>query len=79
MSGLLTSILRKDDVVFSDELNHASLIDGMRLSGARKIIYRHLDLNDLETALRTRSELRRPQIRRHRNRLQHGRRHRQYR
>ena len=51
--GLLTSILRKDDVVFSDELNHASLIDGMRLSGARKIIYRHLDLNDLERALRT--------------------------
>jgi 8-amino-7-oxononanoate synthase len=50
--GLLTSILRKDDVVFSDELNHASLIDGMRLSGARKVIYRHLDLNDLETALR---------------------------
>src|SRR3984957_9290370 len=51
--GLLTSVLRKDDIVFSDELNHASLIDGMRLSGARKIIYRHLDLNDLETALRT--------------------------
>jgi len=50
--GLLTSILRKDDIVFSDELNHASLIDGMRLSGARKVIYRHLDLNDLETALR---------------------------
>jgi 8-amino-7-oxononanoate synthase len=51
--GLLTSILGKDDIVFSDELNHASLIDGMRLSGAHKIIYRHLDLNDLETALRT--------------------------
>jgi 8-amino-7-oxononanoate synthase len=51
--GLLTSVLRKDDIVFSDELNHASLIDGMRLSGARKIIYRHLDLNDLETALLT--------------------------
>jgi 8-amino-7-oxononanoate synthase len=51
--GLLTSILGKNDIVFSDELNHASLIDGMRLSGARKIIYRHLDLNDLETALRS--------------------------
>jgi 8-amino-7-oxononanoate synthase len=50
--GLFTSILRKDDIVFSDELNHASLIDGMRLSGARKVIYRHLDLDDLETALR---------------------------
>ncbi|HEY2819845.1 MAG TPA: 8-amino-7-oxononanoate synthase [Candidatus Acidoferrum sp.] len=51
--GLLTSILRKDDVVFSDELNHASLIDGLRLSGARKSIYRHLDLNDLEMQLRS--------------------------
>jgi 8-amino-7-oxononanoate synthase len=50
--GLLTSVLRKDDVVFSDELNHASLIDGIRLSGARKAIYRHLDLNALETELR---------------------------
>src|SRR3984957_16539666 len=51
--GLLTSILQKDDVVFSDELNHASLIDGMRLSGVHKIIYRHLDLNELESTLRS--------------------------
>src|ERR1700761_2410324 len=51
--GLLTSILRTNDVVFSDELNHASLIDGMRLSGARKVIYRHLDLDELGRALRT--------------------------
>jgi 8-amino-7-oxononanoate synthase len=50
--GLLTSVLRKTDVVFSDELNHASLIDGIRLSGARKVIYPHLDLNPLEAALR---------------------------
>jgi 8-amino-7-oxononanoate synthase len=55
--GLLTSILRKGDVVFSDELNHASLIDGMRLSGTRKVIYRHLDLNDLESALRRASSV----------------------
>jgi 8-amino-7-oxononanoate synthase len=50
--GLLTSVLRKSDVVFSDELNHASLIDGIRLSGARKVIYAHLDLNALEAGLR---------------------------
>ena len=50
--GLLTALLKKDDLVFSDALNHASLIDGMRLSGARKIIYPHLDLNMLEEGLR---------------------------
>jgi 8-amino-7-oxononanoate synthase len=50
--GLLTALLKKDDLVFSDALNHASLIDGMRLSGARKIIYPHLDLNALEAELR---------------------------
>jgi 8-amino-7-oxononanoate synthase len=49
--GVLTSLLKKEDVVFSDALNHASLIDGMRLSGARKIIYPHLDLNVLESEL----------------------------
>lgn len=50
--GLLTALLKKDDLVFSDALNHASLIDGVRLSGARKIIYPHLDLNTLEAELR---------------------------
>lgn len=50
--GLLTALLKKDDLVFSDALNHASLIDSMRLSGARKIIYPHLDLNTLEAELR---------------------------
>ena len=49
--GLLTSLLRKGDLVFSDERNHASLIDGMRLSGARKLIIPHLDLRALEAAL----------------------------
>jgi 8-amino-7-oxononanoate synthase len=53
--GLLTSLLRKSDIVFSDELNHASLIDGIRLSGARKAIYSHLDLNVLEEGLRSRA------------------------
>jgi 8-amino-7-oxononanoate synthase len=50
--GLLASLVGKDDVIFSDERNHASLIDGMRLSGARKVIYPHLNLNALEDALR---------------------------
>jgi 8-amino-7-oxononanoate synthase len=50
--GLLSSLLAQNDVVFSDERNHASLIDGMRLSGARKVIYPHLNLDALEAALR---------------------------
>src|SRR4030095_9088332 len=50
--GLLSSLIGRRDLVFSDELNHASLIDGIRLSGARKEIYPHLDLHALERALR---------------------------
>ena len=50
--GLLSALVGRDDVVYSDVLNHASLIDGMRLSGARKVIYPHLDLGALEECLR---------------------------
>jgi 8-amino-7-oxononanoate synthase len=50
--GLLTSLADKTDVIFSDALNHASIIDGIRLSGARKTIYSHRDLNALESSLK---------------------------
>jgi len=50
--GLFGSVLRPGDVVFSDSANHASIIDGIRLSGARKIIFPHLDLNFLDEELR---------------------------
>jgi 8-amino-7-oxononanoate synthase len=50
--GLLSSILQPEDVVFSDAANHASLIDGIRLSHARRVIFPHLDLNYLEDVLR---------------------------
>ncbi len=49
--GLLSSILHDGDFVFSDALNHSSLIDGIRLSRACKIIYPHGDLRFLERAL----------------------------
>jgi len=49
--GLLSSLLRPGDVVFSDAANHASLIDGIRLSHARRIIVPHLDMDVLEHAL----------------------------
>ena len=51
--GLLTSLAGKHNIIFSDTLNHASIIDGVRLSGARKIIYPHLDVYALEALLRS--------------------------
>jgi len=53
-AGLLGAIAGRGDIVFSDALNHASLIDGIRLSGAEKVIYPHCDLSALESALRER-------------------------
>jgi 8-amino-7-oxononanoate synthase len=50
--GLLTAVIQPGDVVFSDSLNHASIIDALRLSGARKVIFPHLDLDSLERDLR---------------------------
>jgi 8-amino-7-oxononanoate synthase len=40
-SGVLSALINKGDIVFSDELNHASIIDGLRLSGAHVIIFPH--------------------------------------
>lgn len=54
--GLLSSILKPGDCVFSDARNHAIIIDGIRLSGAQKVIYPHCDLQFLEEALREHSD-----------------------
>src|SRR6202163_3026703 len=50
--GLLSAALGPEDVVFSDSANHASLIDGIRLTKCKRVIFPHLDLNALEAELR---------------------------
>jgi len=51
--GLFETLLGEEDAVISDELNHASIIDGIRLCKARRFRYRNNDMADLETQLRS--------------------------
>jgi glycine C-acetyltransferase len=50
--GLFETILGENDAVISDELNHASIIDGIRLCKAQRLRYRHNDMNNLEAKLK---------------------------
>lgn len=50
--GTLTALMNAEDVVFCDRLNHASLVDGCRLSGAKLRVYRHRELDRLERELK---------------------------
>lgn len=56
--GLFETILGEEDAVISDELNHASIIDGIRLCKARRMRYRNGDMDDLETQLKAAKDAR---------------------
>lgn len=49
--GVFETLMKDDDAIITDELNHASIIDGIRLAKARRFIYRHADMVDLEAKL----------------------------
>lgn len=51
-TGLFETILQEGDAIFSDELNHASIIDGVRLCKAERFRYKHSDMGDLEVKLK---------------------------
>ena len=57
--GLFETILGEQDAVISDELNHASIIDGIRLCKARRLRYRNRDMGDLEAQLQASGDARR--------------------
>lgn len=58
-AGIFESLLTKEDVIISDELNHASIIDGIRLSKAERKIFKHMDMADLEEQLKASKDFRR--------------------
>lgn len=51
-AGVIQAITSKGDLIISDELNHASIIDGVRLSRADKAIFKHSDMDDLKRVLK---------------------------
>ncbi|MFN2443767.1 MAG: glycine C-acetyltransferase [Thermoanaerobaculia bacterium] len=56
--GLFQATLQEEDGIFSDELNHASIIDGIRLARCRRLRYKHRDLSDLRRLFEENGEVR---------------------
>ncbi|EYC32794.1 hypothetical protein Y032_0002g1101 [Ancylostoma ceylanicum] len=56
--GIFEQLTNPDDLIISDELNHASIIDGIRLSKAKKLRYTHMDMGDLEQKLKDNQDAR---------------------
>lgn len=54
--GAISAVMKKGDAILSDELNHASIIDGCRLSGAKIIRVNHQDMEDLEAKAKAATE-----------------------
>ena len=50
--GVITTLIQKNDIILSDELNHASIIDSCKMSKGKTVVYKHNDLSDLENKLR---------------------------
>jgi len=57
-AGIFEVLMQEQDAIISDELNHASIIDGIRLSKARRLRYKHIDMSNLEEQLKTASDAR---------------------
>lgn len=56
-AGIIQAITTEDDLIISDELNHASIIDGVRLSKASRAVYKHSDMADLKRVLEEKRSL----------------------
>ena len=61
-TGILATLAGEGDVIFSDALNHASIIDGCRLSRAKSVVFAHADLDQLAAALKQAANSRRKLI-----------------
>jgi len=60
--GIIPALADRGDIIISDKINHASIIDGIRLSGAEFLRYKHIDMVDLERCLKKAADYRRKLI-----------------